>query len=148
MPLALNELAELDSAVAVAAAQDPDYWRALCPQLHVCDAAWQEAVTAAAKTADAKAKADSARRLDRQRCRMCCEGFFTLPPSALLWRQLGISPQTLADAAAMLAAVGWNANALLVFDEAWALCTFGVAPLIARFGGAKAGLVPNFDFLA
>ena len=90
-----------------------DYWRAICPHLHVGDAAAQARLLAAsAACCCSDGDAQTARR------RLIDEGYASLHPEALQW---STPVMALAEGARCLAAHGWPATALAVYDESWAL---------------------------
>ena len=91
----------------------PEYWRTICPHLHVSDPAAQRDLLAAASDcccSDAAAGATRQRLID--------EGYAALTPEALQW---SAPVGALAEGARRLAAAGWPATALAVYDESWAL---------------------------
>ena len=83
-----------------------EFWRALCPGLHVNDAAF-------------KASCLPLRLPDEDvaRCRaqLLADGFFTLPPTALEW---AVSLKAMRIGVRRLIARGWPASMLLIYDEA------------------------------
>jgi|EP01046_Picozoa_sp_COSAG06_P003173 hypothetical protein len=114
-------MAAAAAAASAAAASDltverifsTEYWRAICPHLHVSDTTAQAALLAAAPPCCCSdADADATRR------RLIDEGYASLKPSALRW---STPVEALAEGARCLAAHGWPATALAVYDESWAL---------------------------
>ena len=104
----------------------PEYWRAICPHLHVSDPTAQRDLLAAASDcccSDAAAGATRQRLID--------EGYAALTPEALQW---SAPVGALAEGARRLAAAGWPATALAVYDESWALAR-DAARLMERVTG-------------
>eukprot|EP00927_Polykrikos_kofoidii_P047942 TRINITY_DN42210_c0_g1_i1.p1 TRINITY_DN42210_c0_g1~~TRINITY_DN42210_c0_g1_i1.p1 ORF type:complete len:472 (+),score=74.41 TRINITY_DN42210_c0_g1_i1:41-1417(+) len=87
-----------------------DYWRSVCPSLHVADDAFI-AGAAAAKEAPA-----SCLHSDQVRKRLVDEGFASLPSESLTW---SVNVATLAAAALELDRLGWPATFLAIYDEVW-----------------------------
>lgn len=90
-----------------------DYWRRVCPELHVSDELFQAATNRkrAAKVVDSEHCADV-------RSRLVEEGYAALPPSAVRW---SIDVPKLAAAAQRLHALGWPPTFLAMYDEAWVM---------------------------
>ena len=98
------------SYVSPALALDPKYWRALCPDLHVCDDAFIDGikpmVVGGGLAQDAK---DRIKEL----------GFTKIPKQVLNWKT--VQHRKLASAVITLMQHGWNPSWVLVYDEAWAI---------------------------
>ena len=111
---------------------DPEYWRKLCPELHVVDRDWQLTVVpmraAEEVTSDARA---SIRRI----------GFTKIPAACLPWRSL--NHRALAVAATKLVSHGWNPTWLLMYDEGWSIA-HELSDVVERATGNKL----NFDVLS
>lgn len=90
-----------------------DYWREICPHLHVADAAKQADLLGAAA---ACCCSDTAAGGVRQR--LIDEGYASLKPDVVQW---STPVDQLAQGARCLAEHGWPATALAIYDESWAL---------------------------
>ena len=99
--------------VTPARALDPEYWRSLCPELHVGDEAFTESVRAMSDVGSGDGFAQDVR------ARIIERGFTKIPSHALPWRTT--NHRALARAAMRLMQHGWNPTWLLVYDEAWAV---------------------------
>lgn len=99
------------SAQTMTTVASPDYWRRVCPELHVEDATfWQAAAQRQAKHVEACNQASW--REHRVR-RLQDRGFFEAGDVA---RDMAAR---LGDAVRRLVALGWEASAILAYDEAW-----------------------------
>lgn len=90
-----------------------DYWRAICPHLHVDSEAKQADLLAAAAPCCCSDTAAAAVRR-----RLIDEGYASLKPDAVRW---STPVEDLAHGARCLAEHGWPATALAIYDESWAL---------------------------
>ena len=99
--------------VTPARALDPEYWRALCPELHVDDDAFIDSVRAMSDVGSGNGFARDVR------ARIIERGFTKIPSHKLPWRTT--SHRVLARAAMRLMQHGWNPTWLLAYDEAWAV---------------------------
>ena len=92
----------------VATVTDALYWAALCPVLHV-GAHWSLPGWPLKLPAG---------RIDELRTKLRRDGFFVLSPTEARWPlPLG----ALVEGARKLAACGWPATMLLMYDETWAM---------------------------
>ena len=98
--------------VTPARALDPEYWRALCPELHVDDEAFTDSVRAMSDVGSGGFAQDV-------RARIIEQGFVKIPSHKLPWRTT--NHRALASAAMRLMQHGWNPTWLLAYDEAWAV---------------------------
>ena len=119
-------------AVTPERCQDPEYWRALCPELHVEDERFAASV--------------GPMRVDRGfaqdvRNAIIDQGFTKIPSHKLPWKTT--DHRALAFAAITLMQHGWNPSWLLVYDEAWA-----VAHELSEFMFRTTGNHLNHDALA
>ena len=101
--------------VTPARALDPEYWRALCPELHVDDDAFIDSVRAMSDVGSGNGFARDVR------ARIIERGFTKIPSHKLPWRTT--SHRVLARAAMRLMQHGWNPTWLLAYDEAWAVAS-------------------------
>ena len=99
--------------VTPARALDPEYWRSLCPELHVDDEAFTDSVRAMSDFGSGDGFAQDVR------ARIIEQGFTKIPSHRLPWRTT--NHRVLASAAMRLMQHGWNPTWLLVYDEAWAV---------------------------
>ena len=86
-----------------------EYWRALCPNLHVNDTSFKESCKPLRLPEEI---------VSRCRRQLLEDGFFTLPPDALDW---AVSLKAMRIGVRRLIKHGWPASMLLVYDEAWAI---------------------------
>jgi hypothetical protein len=95
----------------------PDYWRALCPWLHVGNAHYQnQFLTAAAETAATAAKErGEGRGSAADRKRLVNEGYTTMGTAD------AALTSSLARCAVRLRECGWPASFMIMYDEAFAL---------------------------
>lgn len=105
-----------------------DYWRKICPHLHVNDATKQAELLAKPPP---RCCSDDAAANVRQR--LIDEGYASLKPDAVRW---SAPVEELAQGARCLAEHGWPATALAVYDESWAL-GHDAAELMHRATGNK-----------
>jgi len=119
--------------VTPARALDPEYWRALCPELHVDDEAFTDSVRAMSDVGSGGFAQDV-------RARIIEQGFVKIPREKLRWRTT--NHRLLASAAMRLMQHGWNPTWLLAYDEAWA-----VANEISKFVFDTTGNKLNHDAL-
>jgi hypothetical protein len=123
-----------DDVVTEANLMSPDYWRALCPQLHVCDAGFMRAHgTPPAPHADGATA-------ERVRDGLALDGFAIADAGVLDW---ALDVDALADGVRALLRAGWPATALLIFDEAWVYHA-----QMAKLLGAATSNTPCFDIVA
>ena len=101
--------------VTPARALDPEYWRALCPELHVDDDAFIDSVRAMSDVGSGNGFARDVR------ARIIERGFTKIPSHKLPWRTT--NHRVLARAAMRLMQHGWNPTWLLAYDEAWAVAS-------------------------
>mmetsp|Transcript_73180 Transcript_73180/g.210150 ORF Transcript_73180/g.210150 Transcript_73180/m.210150 type:complete len:482 (-) Transcript_73180:27-1472(-) len=90
-----------------------DYWRRICPGLHIDDSKFQAS----------RLERRGPEVVDRASCtdvrqRLLDEGFAALPAASLRW---SIDVASLADAAQCLERHGWPPTFLAMYDEAWAM---------------------------
>eukprot|EP01052_Picozoa_sp_SAG31_P025860 SAG31_NODE_2297_length_5987_cov_10.665251_1_plen_214_part_00 len=116
----------------------PEYWRAICPHLHVCDADFERAAHDAG-CFDAEPPC-SAERIRWTRQRLIVDGYATISSGELRWSSLDQTkprdskPETsigradqvgtmtaLAEGIRLLLAAGWPPTAIVMYDEAWLL---------------------------
>ena len=97
--------------VTPALALDPEYWRALCPALHVGDDAFMASVKPMVVRGEIAQDA---------RARLTKLGFTKIPGHRLNWRKAADHGK-LARAVLTLLQHGWNPSWVLVYDEAWAI---------------------------
>lgn len=88
------------------------YWRNLCPNLHVDDAAFQQKIIAHKIEVASRSSCEDVRQ------RLVNEGFAVLEPSAMKW---SVDVGVLADAVEKLVKHGWAPTFLALYDEAWAM---------------------------
>lgn len=87
-----------------------DYWRQLCPQLHVEDKNYQDRLLQKAPTA-----ADACREV---RAGILEEGFASLQPSQVHW---SVQVSQLAEGIFELERQGWPPTFIAMYDEAWVM---------------------------
>lgn len=92
-----------------------DYWRSLCPDLHVHDKTYQT------KILNFKEKGNSLCSI--QTCnnihdRIVEDGYAVLSNDKLRWSQ---NVKLIADGITRLLVAGWPASAIMIYDEAWAM---------------------------
>lgn len=110
----------------------PDYWRALCPKLHVGD---NNFLQRASKSMGLSLPLSDLRSLlDR-------DGYFIVQPESLDWQ---VNLQDMAEGVKRLVKHGWDPLFLAVYDEAWVMAG-QLGPLIEQSTG---GNLLNMDFLA
>eukprot|EP00803_Ostreobium_quekettii_P009772 evm.model.scf_316.1 EVM.evm.TU.scf_316.1 scf_316:5447-7886(-) len=90
---------------------DPNYWRRVCPSLHVDDAALQ--ASAAPLPADPIGCANLRQRIN-------LDGYAQISAADLPWSS-GVGP--MADGVAQLQAQGWPPSFVAIFDEAWLMAS-------------------------
>lgn len=86
-----------------------EFWRSVCPGLHVNDEAFKATCLPLRLPEDV---------VERCRAQLLSDGFFTLPPDALEW---AVSLKAMRIGVRRLIARGWPASMLLIYDEAWAI---------------------------
>ena len=91
-----------------------EYWRDICPHLHVGDEAAQMSLLASASDG----ACCSTSKTQAVRSRLIAEGYAHLLPNDVRW---STPVDGLAEGARCLARHGWPATALSVYDEAWSL---------------------------
>eukprot|EP00964_Phaeocystis_antarctica_P036278 scaffold20721_cov64-Phaeocystis_antarctica.AAC.3 len=89
------------------------YWRRLCPELHVGDAAF--CAQCAALTGGPMTKLE----LDALRARLVEDGYLTTASSAEL--AAAVSLKAVREGMRRLVAAGWPATLILLYDEAWVI---------------------------
>ncbi len=98
--------------VDLATMLQPQYWREICPSLHVCDEAFQGSVRPMRGAELEDVAADARERILR-------DGYTKIPAASLPWKT--IAHRELALACVRLMRHGWNPSFLLMYDEAWAV---------------------------
>eukprot|EP00038_Savillea_parva_P017694 m.21342 g.21342 ORF g.21342 m.21342 type:complete len:449 (+) comp3882_c0_seq1:269-1615(+) len=88
---------------------DPAYWRAICPQLHVCDPTFVERSTTTTVQPSDETIRGCRRRMNR-------DGYFDLPPAQV---KMDIDLNALVLGITQLTELGWPPNFILMYDEAW-----------------------------
>ena len=103
----------------------PGYWRKLCPQLHVMDAAYQAGVEpmrgggwggGGGDEDDDDGDVDVA---SEARERILRDGYVKIPAEMLRWKS--VNHRRLALGVVQLMQHGWHPSFLLMYDEAWAV---------------------------
>lgn len=112
------------------------YWRRLCPELHVDDAAFCAHSTALTGASMAKTE------LDALRARLVDDGYLTTASSAEL--AAAVSLKAVRQGMQQLVAAGWPATLILLYDEAWVIAHHYGSLVSAACGGN----VMSFDMLA
>merc|ERR1719503_450143 len=90
----------------------PDYWRKVCPGLHVNDSEWQTSILA--KRKEVTSRSDCA----DVRTRLLEDGYSSLPPTSFRWT---VETRKLADGILALETCGWPATFISIYDEAWVM---------------------------
>lgn len=99
------------AAQTLATVASPEYWRQVCPELHVDDATfWQTAVQRHARHVEVCSKASWRQQRTRS---LQDRGFFEAGEVA------DDMAARLAGAVRRLVALGWEASAILAYDETW-----------------------------
>ena len=98
--------------VDLATMLQPQYWREICPSLHVCDEAFQGSVRPMRGAELEDVAADARERILR-------DGYTKIHAASLPWKT--IAHRELALACVRLMRHGWNPSFLLMYDEAWAV---------------------------
>lgn len=125
------------SGVTAEVAENPAYWRSLCPGLSVMSR--KNSMAASDEAADQDSSVS-----DECKARLLCDGYFTV--SSVVNRPEPAFQRTLnavADGIVALVAAGWPPTFIFVFDEPWELLEYA-----AKINAATSGTAPNMDFLA
>ena len=130
----LNRAPPPPSSLPVETVASADYWRRLCPRLHVGDAAFCATCGTAARL--------GASERATMRSRLIEDGYYTTPPDGG-WLPSAVSLPAVRDGMRRIVEAGWPATMILMFDEAWA-----IAHHFASLIGAVSGNEMSFDMLA
>ena len=122
------------SLLPVETVASADYWKRLCPRLHVGDVAFCAACGSTARIGASERAAMRARLIE--------DGYYTTPPDGG-WLPSAVSLPDVRDGMRRIVEVGWPATMILMFDEAWA-----IAHHFASLIGAVSGNEMSFDMLA
>jgi hypothetical protein len=95
-----------------------EYWRAICPNLHVDDAAFKKSVLGKGGKGKVGGPCCSAESCAEVRARLLAEGFASLDPNQIAWR---VPAAALAEGILQLKEHGWPASMIGIYDEAWAM---------------------------
>lgn len=114
--------------------EDGEYWRKICPHLHVGDEAFIQTAADRAKSAFAEWKSTGETKKDE----FADNGFFHMTNQDLgLGEDYRERIHDLALGVVRLMQHGWPASFIFIYDEAWALVAGASARLEAATGGSK-----------
>ena len=114
-----------------------EYWRSLCPELHVEDAEY------CARVREQGALELDSASLARLRARIDRDGYFSLDTDTLAFVRAKVNVTALAAGVMQLQRFGWPASFIALYDEAWAL-----AHWVSHVMRATTGNQLNMDILA
>eukprot|EP01127_Copromyxa_protea_P019275 TRINITY_DN620_c0_g1_i6.p1 TRINITY_DN620_c0_g1~~TRINITY_DN620_c0_g1_i6.p1 ORF type:complete len:470 (-),score=92.62 TRINITY_DN620_c0_g1_i6:456-1832(-) len=109
----------------------PNYWRALCPKLHICDG-----VYGAEKL---KKFLPSSELLDNVKKSAYSSGYFCLPSSEIPW---SVNLQDIAESVVLLMQYGYPPTFIAMYDEIWVMLND-----ISDFIESVSHTRPNVDFV-
>lgn len=118
----------------LACVMSADYWRKLCPMLHVEDAAFQDralGVHSHLESFQSKLKGS----FDEYTRRLNADGYFSIPSTSMPWSESCVDFSELVRGVKCLMSHGWAPTFLAVYDEIWVITKYLARMMEATSGG-------------